>query len=114
MKDYKGLVETLRKRVEIYGLCGDSNAPIAKLLSESADAIEDLQSMLNRAIGFWDSEELAQEMRSLNSFMPDVCDPAWQKAHKEMGFLSPLADIYEMMGVYDEEERGDAECREEN
>ena len=114
MNDYEELVSDLRKNVKIYCLCGEKDAVITTLMKDAADAIEDLQSMVNRAIGFWDSEELAQELRSLNSFMPDVCDPAWQKAHKEMGFLSPLADIYEMMGVYDEEERGDAECREEN
>ena len=28
--------------------------------------------------------------------------PEWQLEHKRLGFASPLADLYEMMGVYDE------------
>ena len=117
MKDYKVLIETLRKRVEVYGLTGDENSKIAKLLAESADAIEALQEKLNRAISFWDdcvSDEEIASLRELNSCFPDVYDPAWQKAHKEMGFLSSLADVYEMLGVYDEKEQEESECREEN
>ena len=109
MEDYKELVEALRKRIEIYGLCGDGNSKIALLLGECADAIEDLQSRVNRAIGFWDSEESANAMRSLSSFLPNIADPAWQKAHKEMGFASPLADVYEMLGVYGTEEQEETE-----
>ena len=33
-------------------------------------------------------------------------DPDWHKAHREMGFLSPLADVYEALGFYDETEDG--------
>ena len=35
-------------------------------------------------------------------------DPDWQKAHVEMGFASPLYDIYEALGVYSAEEEGQA------
>lgn len=41
-------------------------------------------------------------------------DPDWQKAHREMGFLSPLADVYEALGFYDEteEDRDEAETQD--
>lgn len=44
---YDELVKELRKRVEIFCLCGDANAQIAKLLKASADAIEELQGKEN-------------------------------------------------------------------
>ena len=30
-------------------------------------------------------------------------DPGWQKVHHEMGFASPLYDVYEALGVYSSE-----------
>lgn len=32
-------------------------------------------------------------------------DPEWQRVHKQMGFSSPLADLYEALGFYDEEDQ---------
>ena len=29
-------------------------------------------------------------------------DPEWQKAHQQMGFISPLAEAYEALGAYEE------------
>ena len=40
-------------------------------------------------------------------------DPDWQKAHREMGFLSPLADVYEALGFYDETEDGPPRAEED-
>lgn len=33
-----------------------------------------------------------------------MLDPEWQRQHKQMGFISPLADLYEALGFYDEED----------
>lgn len=33
-----------------------------------------------------------------------ILDPEWQRQHREMGFLSPIADLYESLGLYDEPE----------
>ncbi len=30
--------------------------------------------------------------------------PEWQYQHRAMGFISPLADLYESLGFYDNEE----------
>lgn len=81
---------------------GSGECPTAGcLFREAADAIEELNDKANRAIGFWDSAELAEAMRNINKYLPDISDPEWQRAHMEMGFYSPLGEIYEELGVYD-------------
>ena len=81
----------------------------AKVMKEAADAIEELlqktqqlEDKLSLAIGFWDAEQ-AELIRKLSQFQTDISDPAWQKAHMEMGFYSPLGEVYKELGVYDEE-----------
>lgn len=91
------------------GVCESFKGNKELLLIEAADAIEELQDKVDRAICFWDSKEIAEAMRELNSYLPNITDPAWQKAHREMGFISPLADIYEELGVYDEPPKEETE-----
>ena len=40
--DYQELVDVLRKKVEIYTICGECNAQITLLMQAAADAIETL------------------------------------------------------------------------
>lgn len=46
---------------------------------------------------------LTTSMPHLNISSP-ILDPEWQKAHKAMGFWSPLADLYEELGIISAEE----------
>lgn len=78
------------------GSCSDT------LMKQAADAIEELQDKVNRAIGFWDSAEIAEVMRDLDKYLPDISDPEWQKYHMDMGFYSPIGEVYKDMGLYDE------------
>ena len=73
---------------------------VRELLKE----VTELRDKVGRAIAFWDSKELADAMRSLNACLPDISDPEWQKAHKAMGFYSPLAEVYEELGIGEEHE----------
>ena len=41
---------------------------------------------------------LITSIPQLNISSP-ISDPEWQKAHKEMGFWTPLADLYEALGI---------------
>ena len=49
---------------------------------------------------------LTTSMPQLNISSP-ILDPEWQKAHKAMGFWSPLADLYEELGIIETEEDED-------
>ena len=104
---YDELVKELRNqsdRNQIFGLASHSTT---LLLGKAADAIEELADKVDRAIAFWDSKEIAETMRNLNSYLPDITDPEWQKVHMDMGFYSPLGEVYKEMGLYDEPPKGD-------
>lgn len=107
MMDYTELVKELRsgcatcKLWDGYRCCLDGDCT-AQTRLQAADAIEELQDLVNRAIGFWDSAEIAKAIHELNKYMPDITDPEWQKDHMEMGFYSPLGEVYKDMGVYNE------------
>lgn len=102
-KDYKELIKKLRSRRVCLQSGGDLEQDFP-LMREAADAIEELSDLVFRAIGFWDTAETAAAVREISSYLPDVTDPEWQRMHKAMGFCSPLADVYEMLGVYDDPE----------
>ena len=36
-----------------------------------------------------------------------VYDPEWQKAHMEMGFYSPIGELYKALGLIDDKEDDD-------
>ena len=88
--------------------CDDCTAVYGSLW-EAADAIEELQDKVNRAVRFYDSVETAEFMRGLNECLPNILDPAWQKAHMEMGFYSPVGEVYKAIGIYDEPPESDGE-----
>ena len=95
----KALINNLMEYYKSYELTGQENSHIAKLLKESADTLDELRSLVVRSLGFYQSEEDAIKIREIGKSMEDLCirarDPEWQKVHKQMGFMSPLADIYE-------------------
>ena len=100
----KVLINDLMEYYKSYELTGQKNSHIAKLLKESADTLDELRSLVVRSLGFYQSEEDARAIhdicnndafKGLNELFERVRDPEWQKVHKQMGFMSPLADIYE-------------------
>ena len=100
---YEELIDALRRLSDWSIMDFEDNLSYAnQIVGEAADAIEELKDLVARAIGFWDSLETVNALRSLNSYMPDITDPEWQKAHMEMGFYSPIGEVYKEMGVYDE------------
>lgn len=91
--DYAELIAALREAPDDW--------PDKELHFKAANAIEDLQDKVDRAIGFWNTKEDAEFSRRLNKLLPDITSPEWQKAHMDMGFYSPLGEIYKETGLYD-------------
>lgn len=90
----------LRKCAEYATDDCDGNAyGCVSVMRQAADAIETLQDKVDMAIGFWDSKKTAEIMKQLNKYLPDTTDPEWQREHKAMGFYSPIADLYEELGI---------------
>ena len=94
---YEDLIERLREAAEYVPCIIDRKDAI-----EAADVIEELRNKVDRAIGFWDSLEIAKAIRELNDAMPNITDPNWQKVHMDMGFYSPIGEVYKDLGFYDE------------
>lgn len=50
----------------------------------------------------------AEQLREVNdAFLRRCLDPEWQAEHRRLGFLSPIADVYEALGLIREEEGDD-------
>ena len=48
----------------------------------------------------------AEQLRAENdAFLRRCLDPEWQAEHRRLGFLSPIADVYEALGLIPKEER---------
>lgn len=52
-----------------------------------------------------DGPTIAIEHQATGDLYLHALDPEWQRVHKQMGFISPLADLYEALGFYDEKEQ---------
>ena len=74
-------------------------------------------------IDFLKLEQLTQQINS-NTFNIDIddhltglleraLDPEWQRIHHEMGFYSPMYDVMESLGVFDEDDAIDTDDIEE-
>lgn len=54
---------------------GIASVCVCGLMNRAANAIEELQNKVDRAIGFWDSLEIAKAMREQSDAMPNITDP---------------------------------------
>ena len=45
---------------------------------------------------------LTEQKNEIDELMARALTPEWQKAHMDMGFLSPLGEVYKALGVYDD------------
>lgn len=47
---------------------------------------------------------LTEKKNEIDALMARALTPEWQKAHMDMGFISPLGELYKALGVYDDGE----------
>lgn len=62
--------------------------------------------------GDCDECEEGEEMNALNDLYVRALDPEWQRAHRAMGFSSPIADLYDTLEELARERSEDERSKE--
>lgn len=57
--------------------------------------------------------EEEEEMNALNDLYVRALDPEWQRAHRAMGFSSPIADLYDALEELAKERSEEDDGKEE-